>query len=809
MKRASLFRLSPLLALALLLIGALALFAAPPVQAQNTDAALSGLEVKGGLIVSGTFSAPETLRLNPLLNSGTTSYTATDLVTGGPTTTTHVKLTPTTRHSSATVVVGKGNSLTAVNSGSASQLIELTPGENVITVKVTAADRTTTKTYTVTVTRGSDTGKPSNVALRAGNGSVTVTWNQAVGGPLASDVILTEIEYGEVYSSDRFVTGVRQSAVYASRDRTGRTWSVSGLTNGKRYAFRLRLPAYGEVPASVWTPWNPINLPSQQSNDANLSGLQGEWVLSGGTSPPMLFQPRFSPSTTYYSVYGGNVNQVPHIKLTPTTRNSGATVEVGKGNSLTAVNSGSASDLIALAPGENVITVKVTAADGTTKIYTLLALMDDTPAQAQNTDAALSGLEVKGGLIVSGTFSAPETLRLNPLLNSGTTSYTATDLVTGGPTTTTHVKLTPTTRHSSATVVVGKGNSLTAVNSGSASQLIELTPGENVITVKVTAADRTTTKTYTVTVTRGSDTGKPSNVALRAGNGSVTVTWNQAVGGPLASDVILTEIEYGEVYSSDRFVTGVRQSAVYASRDRTGRTWSVSGLTNGKRYAFRLRLPAYGEVPASVWTPWNPINLPSQQSNDANLSGLQGEWVLSGGTSPPMLFQPRFSPSTTYYSVYGGNVNQVPHIKLTPTTRNSGATVEVGKGNSLTAVNSGSASDLIALAPGENVITVKVTAADGTTKIYTLLVLMDDTPAQAPVAPANLEVDAADAQLALDLDRAHGRRWPATTCTTPRRPPPATARSADSATASGSEPRHRLGGGHPQRHDGLADDFEP
>ncbi|MCY4559354.1 MAG: cadherin-like beta sandwich domain-containing protein, partial [Chloroflexi bacterium] len=153
----------------------------------------------------------------------------------------------------------------------------------------------------------------------------------------------------------------------------------------------------------------------------------------------------------------------------------------------------------------------------------------------------------------------------------------------------------------------------------------------------------------------------------------------------------------------------------------------------------------------------------------------------------PIDYQPPFSLSTTYYSIYGGDVNQVPHIRLTPTTRNSGATVEVGKGNSLTAVTSGEASGLIALAPGENFITVKVTAADGTTKTYTLLALMDDTPARAPAAPTNLEVDAADGQLALE--------WTAPSATVTGydvhyTSAPATGNGAvaNAATASGSDP---------------------
>ena len=137
-----------------LLLGALSLFAPAPAQAQSTDATLSGLTASSSTSAGGTFTA---LNIGTFA-SGTTSYTA-----SAANSVSHVKLTPTTNDSGATVKVGKGTGLATVTSGTASAAISLWGGKNAITVEVTAEDGTTKKTYTVTVTRAA-TFAPSPLA---------------------------------------------------------------------------------------------------------------------------------------------------------------------------------------------------------------------------------------------------------------------------------------------------------------------------------------------------------------------------------------------------------------------------------------------------------------------------------------------------------------------------------------------------------------------------------------------------------------------------------------------------------------------
>ena len=195
------------------------------------------------------------------------------------------------------------------------------------------------------------------------------------------------------------------------------------------------------------------------STDANLLVLDS----SAGT-----FAPAFDCETSAYSQ--GVPNTTTSVSVTPTVEDSTATVTVNG----TAVTSGSASAPIALHVGLNTITTVVTAQDGTTtKTYTL------TVARAASADANLASL-------------VPSVGTLDQTFASIMTSYTETVDYT-----TSTLTVTPTVEDSTATVTVNGA----AVPSGTASAPITLSPGDNVITLLVTAQDGTT-QTYTLTVTQ-------------------------------------------------------------------------------------------------------------------------------------------------------------------------------------------------------------------------------------------------------------------------------------------------------------------
>ena len=106
--------------------------------------------------------------LTPAFASGTLSYTAS--VSNA---TTSITVTPTVADATATVKVNG----TTVVSGNPSGPIALAVGSNVITTVVTAQDGTTTRTYTVTVTRAA----AYTLTYTAGaNGTISGTTPQTV-----------------------------------------------------------------------------------------------------------------------------------------------------------------------------------------------------------------------------------------------------------------------------------------------------------------------------------------------------------------------------------------------------------------------------------------------------------------------------------------------------------------------------------------------------------------------------------------------------------------------------------------------------
>ena len=155
---------------------------------QSSDATLSGLTVTGGGSDLVTFV------------SGTTTYTA--MVAS---TVTEVTVTATKNDTGATIdyLDGDDAKLDDADTGVDGLQVTLAEGENVIKVKVTAADTITTQTYTVTVTWAAAAPTITDVAVTStpqaatdtyGEGEtieVTVTFSEAVTATTGTDFVLS------------------------------------------------------------------------------------------------------------------------------------------------------------------------------------------------------------------------------------------------------------------------------------------------------------------------------------------------------------------------------------------------------------------------------------------------------------------------------------------------------------------------------------------------------------------------------------------------------------------------------------------
>ncbi len=397
--------------------------------------------------------------LSPAFSGSTTSYT--DNVNTGITS---VTVTPTTTDPNATIAVNNA----AVVSGTPSSAIGINIGNNTISTVVTAQDGVTATTYTITVIRPAPS---SNAGL--------------------SNLILTNATFTPVFATGTTTytasvdnTIIAVTATPITSDATA-TVTVNGLTVSSgtasqsiplvvgANAISTKVTAQDGTTSKTYT----VTIIRAPSSNSMLSGL----TLSSGT-----LTPAFANTTTSYtaSVTGG----VSSITVTPKTGVPTSTVTVNG----VSVTSGTASQTIMLNVGLNTITTVVTAQNGTNKKTYTVKVTRAVPDQI----ATLSNLAISAGT-------------LSPAFATATTGYTAAVDNTVIATT-----ATPTVTDATATVTV---NGL-AVSSGTASQSIPLAVGPNTITVVVTAQDGSTTKTYTVTITRApSSNATLSSLALSSG----------------------------------------------------------------------------------------------------------------------------------------------------------------------------------------------------------------------------------------------------------------------------------------------------
>jgi len=384
-------------------------------------------------------------------------------------------VTPVTSNVNATVSInGK-----PVISGSASAPIPLSVGINNVPVNVTAPDKTL-KTYTITVTGTPSTNADlANLYLKSGIAG------RHVSPFFSADSTIYRVSVGY----DTTAVPIRATTI----DNTA-TIKINGMT----------------VVSGAFSPAVPLNLGQNVINTVVTAQdgittktytmmvtrrLSANSLLTAITISPFA-QKTLVPGPGYLNYTASVANSVASVALTAITQDTTATITING----TSVKSGSPSASIALSVGANVITTVVTAQDGTTKSYII------TTNRTGSGNALLIALTI--------TPSTPETLVSGP----GYANYTASvaNAISS-------VTITPTTADPTATVKVNGAT----VTSGSPSAAIALSVGANVITTIVTAQDGTTTKSYTITITRA-----PSNNALLNALAITPSTPKTVVSGP-------------------------------------------------------------------------------------------------------------------------------------------------------------------------------------------------------------------------------------------------------------------------------------
>ena len=556
--------------------------------------------------------------------------------------------------------------------------MDLDTGSNTIKVKVTAEDGSTTKTYTVTVTRAaaaSTDATLSGLTLSAGTldpafASATTAYAASVGN--AEDEVTVTPEVAHAGATVEYL-GASDTAL-ADAD-TGKDGHQVALEVGETVV-KVKVTAEDGTATQTYT----LTL-TRVSADATLSGLE----LSAGT-----LAPPFDAATTAYTA--SVIFSEEEITVTPEAGDPGATVEYlgASDTALADADTDKDGHQVDLDTGSNTIKVKVTAEDGsTTKTYTVTV----TRAAAASTDATLSGLTLSAGT-------------LDPAFASATTAYAASvgnaeDEVT----------VTPEVAHAGATVeyLGASDTALADADTGKDGHQVALEVGETVVKVKVTAEDGTATQTYTLTLTRVSADATLSGLELSAGTlappfDAATTSYTASV--IFSEEEITVTPEAGDPGATVEYLGASDTALADADTDKDGHQVDLDTGSN------TIKVKVTAEDGSTTKTYTVTVTRAAAASTDATLSGL----TLSAGT-----LDPAFASATTAYAASVGNAED--EVTVTPEVAHAGATVEYlgASDTALADADTGKDGHQVALEVGETVVKVKVTAEDGTaTQTYTL-----------------------------------------------------------------------------------------
>lgn len=357
-----------------------------------------------------------------------------------PSTTASTTVTATVADETASVQVNGQ----PVGSGQASPPIALNVGTNQILIVVTAQNGTT-KTYTVTVERTVSTDLAGLIVsagpLSPGFSAGTTTYSLEVLNTTTSTTVTATVQ-------DPTAT----LTINGAAANSGQAFGPIALNVGPNQVTIIVRALNGATKTYTVTITRAANV--------NLASLS---LSAGSPTPP------FSPSVTSYTL--SVPNETTSTTVTATVEDATSTLTIN-GQS---VPSGQAFGPVALAVGQNSVTILVRAVDGvTTKTYSV------TITRAPSSNALLAGLQVTPGFML-------------PVFSPSVTTYT----VNGAGLFTAAANVTATVQEPNASITINGA----AVASGTTLQ-VPLTGPSTPITVLVRAQDQVTTVTYNVTVNR-------------------------------------------------------------------------------------------------------------------------------------------------------------------------------------------------------------------------------------------------------------------------------------------------------------------
>ncbi len=523
---------------------------------RSDDARLSALTLSAGT-------------LSPVFASGTTAYTISNAKDG-------MRVTPTVNAVGAVsdVKVGSG-SFTSVASGTASSPLSLVLGSNTITVRVTADDGTTIKTYTITATRLSSVATLSGASFKGVNaslgtpsdtigsetaGSVTLTTAQGTGSAAST---FTKTDAGATITKIvKFASGTTENSANFAAATAFTNGATTQVVDGDFFVVQV-------TAADGTVNYTRVNV-TVNSNVATLSsgvvkGQSGTLGTAHGTigsetagSITLTTAQGTGSLTTSFTATSAGATITKIAKF-----GSGATESLFSFTAATAFTNGAATQVV----DGDFFVVQVTAADGTVN-YTRVNVT------VNSNVATLSGSSVKGITASLGTPSdtigsetaGSVTITTSQGAGSATTSFTKTHV---GATITKIAKFASGTTENS-----GNFTAATGFTNGASTQVVD----GDFFVVQVTAADGTVNYTR-VNVVFAVSPSTPQNFTASGQQGGAVLTWDAPAsdgGSAITGYVVQKSID------AINWLDAGTTNAITTS-------YSVTGLSNGTSYFYRVR----------------------------------------------------------------------------------------------------------------------------------------------------------------------------------------------------------------------------
>ena len=552
--------------------------------------------------------------------------------------------------------------------------IDLSFGDNLIRVTVYAEDASTTKTYSLTVTRATsaDSADSSLSALTLSTtGGTTLALTPAFDPATTSYAVSVGNSTSAVILS---ATKSHSGATATIEDSNGTSTpdSASVALGVGSNVVRAVVASEDGNNETTYT----VTVTRAASSDATLRSL----VLTDDGGSQISLTPVFSSGTGVYEA--AVANSVDTVTINVTKNHSGA-VPVFVGATETGT-SGEATQ--SLTVGENIVKVMVTAQNNaTTKVYMV------TVTRAASSDATLSGLTLTDG--------SSNAISLAPAFTAATTAYTAS---VGNAIST--VTMAATKSHAGATVNVVAPDGTSTPDSAAGN----LEAGENVFKAVVTAEDGDTTKEYVVTVTRAASSdaslssltltdGSSNAISLAPAFTADTTAYTASVGNATGTVTM----------AATKSHSGASVNVV--SPDGTSTPDSAAGNLEIGENVFKAVVTAEDGVTESTYE----VTVTRAGSTDATLSSL----TLTDDASNAISLTPAFTAATTSYTASVGSATST--ATMAATKSHTGASVNIVAPDGTSAPDSATAN----LEVGENVFKAVVTAEDGdTTKEYVVTV---------------------------------------------------------------------------------------